>query len=38
MYVWQANLDKNQYFLKFEIHFEIFEIHFLIFEIHFLIF
>ena len=36
--IWQANVDKNRYFLIFEIHFLIFEIHFLIFEIHFLIF
>ena len=34
--LWQANVDKNQNFLIFEIHFQIFEIHFLIFEIHFL--
>ena len=37
-FLWQANVDKNQYFLIFEIHFLIFEIHFLIFDIHFLIF
>ena len=36
--VWQANVDKNQYFLIFENEFQIFEIHFLIFEIDFLIF
>ena len=37
-FIWQANVDKNRYFLIFEIHFLIFEIHFLIFKIHFLIF
>ena len=30
--LWQADVDKNRYFLIFEIHFQIFEIHFLIFE------
>ena len=25
MYVWQANVDKNQHFLIFEIHFQISE-------------
>ena len=38
IHVWQANVDKNQYFLIFENEFQIFEIHFLIFENHFLIF
>ena len=37
-YLWQANVDKNRYFLIFKIHFLIFENHFLIFKIHFLIF
>ena len=37
-FLWQANVDKNRYFLIFEIDFLIFEIHFLIFKIHFLIF
>ena len=30
--VWQAIVDKNRYFLIFEIHFQIFIIHFIIFE------
>ena len=36
--LWQANVDKNLYFLIFEIHFQIFEIHIVILEIYFLIF
>ena len=30
--LWQANKDKNRFFLIFEIYFQMFEIHFLIFE------
>ena len=35
--IWQATVDKNQYFLILEFHFLILEIHFLIYETEFLI-